>query len=473
MDDRGSTVSGTQEPDTTAAATSTAAKTGRVSRRARRSEAVVAPVPDDTVDASDANELDDAVVAVVRDDDASDEPATATAPPGAFAVERRKAVIMVVVGAIVVAFLGWLVGTQIVESPADVAARSDAPPPSPILQPVVEQKLSTKVRARGTGGFGSPRPVILAPSNLSAGGVVTSLPAPNDVIQEGGVLAQISGRPVLALGGEAPMYRDIGPGMSGQDVAQLEAALERMGISPGNVDGLYDGATEAAVRALYNNAGFQPVVASLAQLEAVRAAQCQTTAGACPGPGVQVPANELFFVAGAPMTVGEVTGVVGSEASGPLMTVSDSTPKIAGSIRVEESKLVKEGMRVEIDEPDLGINAKGKVTAVAERPGTNGLDQFHVYFETSVEDAPDRLNGVSVRVVIPIDETKEAELTVPVSAVVLDTNGTSRVQVVTKNGLEDVPVKPGLSADGYVVVRPVKKNSLEPGDKVVVGYQQR
>ena len=188
---------------------------------------------------------------------------------------------------------------------------------------------------------------------------------------------------------------------------------------------------------------------------------------------MQVPANEVFFVAGAPVQVGEVTGVVGAEASGPLMTVSDSTPKIAGSIRVEEAKLVKPGMDVDIDEPDLGIEADGKVTTVADRPGTNGLDQFHVYFETSVEDAPDRLNGVSVRVVIPIETTKDAQLTVPVSAVVLDSNGTSRVQLVTKNGLKDVQVEPGLSADGYVVVKPVKKNTLEPGDKVVVGYQQR
>jgi peptidoglycan hydrolase-like protein with peptidoglycan-binding domain len=464
MDDRSSTVSGTQEPDATTAATSTTEKAGRLSRRDRRRAAVVTAVPDETSVAGDVSEDDDAT---------PDQPTTATAPPGAVAVQRRKSVIMVVVGAIVVAFLGWLVGTQIVESPADVAARSEAPPPSPILEPVIEQKLSTKVRARGTGGFGSPRPVTLPASNLGGGTVITSLPAPNDVIQEGGVLATISGRPVLALGGEAPMYRDMGPGMSGQDVAQLEAALQRIGINPGTVDGLYDGGTEAAVQALYTNAGFQPVVASLLQLDAVRAAQCQTNPGSCPGPGVQVPANELFFVAGAPVQVGEVTGVVGSEASGPLMTVSDSTPKVAGSIRVEESKLVKPGMDVDIDEPDLGITADGKVTAVAERPGTNGLDQFHVYFETSVEDAPDRLNGVSVRVVIPIKTTDKAELTVPVSAVVLDTNGTSRVQVLTKNGLQNVEVEPGLSADGYVVVKPVKKNALEPGDKVVVGYQQR
>jgi peptidoglycan hydrolase-like protein with peptidoglycan-binding domain len=291
------------------------------------------------------------------------------------------------------------------------------------------------------------------------------------VVQEGGVLATISGRPVLALQGDAPMYRDLGPGMSGSDVSQLEVALQRIGLSPGNVDGFYDAGTEAAVRALYTSTGFQPVTATAAQLEAAGVSPCAGNPGSCPGPGVQVPANEVFFVAGTPVQVGDVPATVGSEASGPLMTVSDSTPKVAGELRVAESKLVKPGMRVNIDQADLGIKAHGKVTNVAERPGTNGLDQFHVYFETSVDNAPDQLNGVSVRVIIPIKTTKNQELTVPLSAVVLDANGSSRIQVVTKDGLENVPVRTGLSADGYVVVKPVKKGALKPGQKVVVGYR--
>jgi hypothetical protein len=471
MDDRSSTVTGAEEPDV--GATSTAPESGRLSRRARRRRAVA----DTDHPAGDGGAVVTAVpdtpAAVVVEEGAPDETSVAAAPHAEVATKRRKSVLMVVVGAVIVAFLGWLVGTQLVESPGDVAARTDAPPPSPILEPVVEQKLSTKVRARGTGGFGSPRPVNPAPSNLSAGGLITSIAQPGDTIDEGGVLATIASRPVLALQGEAPMFRDIGPGMSGADVSQLEVALQRLGLNPGNVDGFYDAGTEAAVRALYTNAGFAPVVASLAQLDAVRAAQCQTNPGSCPGAGVQVPANEVFFVAGTPVQVGEVTGVVGSAAEGPLMTVSDSTPKVTGSIRTEEAELVEEGMPVEIDEPNLGIEAKGKVTTVADRPGTNGLDQFHVYFETSVDDGSDRLDNVPVRVIIPIKTTDEAELTVPLSAVVQDPNGTSRVTVRTKQGLRNVEVEPGLAADGFVVVKPVDKDALKAGDSVVVGYQRR
>ena len=90
-------------------------------------------------------------------------------------------------------------GTQIVESPSDVAARSEAPPPSPIVESVIEQKLSTKVRARGTGGFGSPRPVTLPTSNLGGGTVITALPAPGDVIQEGDTLVAVGKAGQFAL----------------------------------------------------------------------------------------------------------------------------------------------------------------------------------------------------------------------------------------------------------------------------------
>jgi len=35
-----------------------------------------------------------------------------------------------------------------------------------------------------------------------------------------------------------------------------------------------------------------------------------------------------------------------------------------------------------IDEPDLGIKATGVVKRVAETPGTDGVDGYHVYLES-------------------------------------------------------------------------------------------
>ena len=55
------------------------------------------------------------------------------------------------------------------------------------------------------------------------------------------------------------------------------------------------------------------------------------------------------------------------------------------------------------------------------------------------------------------------------SALSLAADGTSRVQVQNSHGLAYVVVEPGLSADGYVEVKPVD-GEIGPGDLVVVGY---
>lgn len=84
------------------------------------------------------------------------------------------------------------------------------------------------------------------------GGRVTSTPLQEgDPVEEGSVLIEVGGRPVVALVGTTPMYRTLTIGLSGPDVGQFEAALQRLGVSPGPVDGVFDEATEAAVRQFY------------------------------------------------------------------------------------------------------------------------------------------------------------------------------------------------------------------------------
>jgi multidrug efflux pump subunit AcrA (membrane-fusion protein) len=74
-----------------------------------------------------------------------------------------------------------------------------------------------------------------------------------------------------------------------------------------------------------------------------------------------------------------------------------------------------------------------------------------------------------LRLTIPIAASKGAVTAVPVSALSLAADGTSRVQVANNGALEYRVVVPGLSADGYVEVTPVNA-TLAPGQLVVVGY---
>jgi multidrug efflux pump subunit AcrA (membrane-fusion protein) len=186
--------------------------------------------------------------------------------------------------------------------------------------------------------------------------------------------------------------------------------------------------------------------------------------------GMQVPVDEIVFIRALPVRVEEITAVVGNPARGPVMTVTDNQLAIDSALTLDSAPLVEPGMPVAIDEQALGINARGVVERVANTPGTHGVDGYHIYFEVRVEETSSPLKGFSLRLTIPIQSTKGAVTVVPVSALSLTGDGTSRVQVENNGALQYVVVEPGLSANGFVEVTPVS-GDLTPGQNVVVGYQ--
>ncbi|HEV7755109.1 MAG TPA: peptidoglycan-binding protein [Mycobacteriales bacterium] len=382
---------------------------------------------------------------------------------------RRRTLAFLLIGAVLVSALVTWIASARIRSPAEAAARTAPPAASPILVRVDKRVLATTLVSRGTGHYGSPRDLVVVESALKDGArVVTSRPRVGAALAEGDVLLTISGRPTFLLEGAQPSYRDLGPGMSGRDVRQLETALARARYRPGRVDGRYDGATEAAVRRLYRSHGFDPVVAYGAQLAQPREAELIRGAGA--QGGVQVPSDEVVFVADMPLRVTKVPARLGSAPDGALATVTNSVVSVDGALPLDEAGLVKAGQQVVIDEPALGIKARGRVSRVAERPGTEGADGSHRAFHVLVDRAPPAVVGSSVRLTVIVESTREAQLTVPVSAVSLGPDGASRVQRSAGGTLTFVPVEPGLSADGYVVIRP--RGALAAGDSVVIGFKR-
>ncbi len=186
--------------------------------------------------------------------------------------------------------------------------------------------------------------------------------------------------------------------------------------------------------------------------------------------GVQVPVDEIIFVPALPVRVGQINAGVGDPASGPVLAVTDNRLAIDSSLALGEAPLVKPDMPVTIDEPSLGIKASGVVARVADTPGTFGVDGFHIYFEVQVTETPTALEGFSLRLTIPVKSTGTAVTVVPISALFLAADGTSRVQVDHHGSLEFIVVEPGLSANGYVEVKPVD-GTLTPGQLVVVGFE--
>ena len=386
-------------------------------------------------------------------------------------MNRTKSVMVLVLLMAVAAVGGWIAGSRI-ESPAEAAARTQAPTPSPILVPTELRTLSTDVITRGTGRFGSPQTVSIAESALKGGTprVLTGIPEKGAELVQGAVGLRVSGRPVFVFEGEVPSFRDLGPGVSGADVRQFEAGLVAAGFDPGPVDGVFDESTELAAGELYASAGYQAVVVSAQQLSELRTVEAELIPGTVSTAGVHVPADELIFVTGTPVRIAELFVSLGEVIEGPVGAVTDASIAIDSSVPVESASLIAEGMTVLIDEPDLGVEATGLISRVADSPGTDGVDGFHVYFEVRVDGDPPGVVNASVRLTVPIESTDDEVLVVPVSALSLSADGSSRVQKDVGGDLVDVIVKPGLSAQGFVAVEPLD-GELSPGDLVAVGFE--
>ena len=166
----------------------------------------------------------------------------------------------------------------------------------------------------------------------------------------------------------------------------------------------------------------------------------------------------------------EVKAAVGDEAKGNVLSVTDNRLSIDSSLALDTAQLVKVGMEVVIDEQAVGVRAKGKVSYVAETPGTRGVDAYHKYLSVDVLEANIPIAKYSLRLTIPIKSTAGKKIVVPVNSLSLATDGSSQVQVQRNGTLETVTVEPGLSADGFVEVRPVV-GEMHAGQLVVVGFE--
>ncbi|WP_426362478.1 peptidoglycan-binding protein [Streptomyces sp. E-08] len=168
----------------------------------------------------------------------------------------------------------------LIRSPAQAAADSRPPAPSVITAPVEYRTLASSVVLRGTVVAGQS--VEITPGGTADGGspTVSKLPLKaGDQVRAGRLLAEISGRPVIALQGTVPLYRDLKPGAQGSDVGRLQDALHRLGhsTSPDN-RGRFGEGTKSAVTALYEALGYEPVEVGGAEGSAtVTSAEAQVT----------------------------------------------------------------------------------------------------------------------------------------------------------------------------------------------------
>ncbi|WP_405360262.1 peptidoglycan-binding protein [Kitasatospora sp. NBC_00085] len=507
-------------------------------------------------------------------------------------LRRRRRLLLAVVAAAVALSGGGLAASLVIKSPAQAAAESEPPPADVLTAPVEKRVLTDSVVVRGQVSAGQS--VDVAPAGGGAGGVrpvVTKLPLKaGDRAQAGQPVLEVAGRPVFALKGDLPVYRDLKPGATGQDVRQFQQALEELGFgSDGDPAGTYGAATKTAVKAFYAAHGYDPLPASPDGDAQVSAAQDAVTGGdralsdakdalkaarkryddavaaqraqqsaqapgaatamagapATPPPGgtgtgsagpgsagespvdaartavdtaqkqvtrsgedlarlrkkaadvtaadgPMVPAAELLFLSGFPARVDAVTGRIGGEVSGRVLTVSAGALVVKGTLTVSDKGLVHPGQPVEILSEVTGAKATAKVAAVADAPGdgqqsapgsTQGGTGQQVgggqgggpagYQLVIQPDAPldPKLAGQDVRLTVQAASSAGPVLVVPLSAVSATADGKTVVTVYENGRRRRVEVAPGTVGGGCAEVRPLTEGAVGPGDQVIVGVK--
>jgi hypothetical protein len=271
-------------------------------------------------------------------------------------------------------------------------------------------------------------------------GSVTWLPSPGAVVQQGQMLYAVAGRPVVLLYGVQPAYRELGQGVAGDDVRQLERDLIDLGFAGASnlaADGSFTGADAAAVSRLQAAIG-------VPQTGAVRL-------------------GELVFAAG-PVRVAAVRAALGADAApaAPLLDLTSTTHTVTAQLDAGHQQLVHQGDQVSVLMPDGRTNAAGTVTGVsrvATQPaqgqsqnqgGSQQQPTIAVSIALANESAAGALDQAPVFVSITT-ASKKGVLAVPVTALLAQPNGDYAVAVRSGGERRLVTVQPGLFGDGGLV----------------------
>lgn len=269
----------------------------------------------------------------------------------------------------------------------------------------------------------SPSPDIAVSGAPEAGVVTGVLKQDDDSVLPGDELALVEGSPVIALRGRLPAYRDLRPGMSGPDVAQLHDAMRFQLSLPCRCGPTLTKAEFLAVRrrALAGSGG-------VVDKSAWR---------------VSIPLHGIAWVQLLPVKIESVDWKVGRPAKSSFAS-TQSRQRRFSVVDVPTESRVARGQRVRV------VDAGGTVWSTTVRKVVTSRKSVRtVYFKGRPPRALSGRTRVSVRTV---DEPGRATI-LPSSAVGTAVNGTSRI-VIVRNGRQ-IPVRVEVVADldGRLAVR--------------------
>ena len=386
--------------------------------------------------------------------------------PASGRLRRRRIILLVVIGLAVIAAIGGLLISTTIKSPAQQAAETAAPGLTRLTVPVQDTVIRNTVQA---DGLITKPPQI---SSLSSGGgggagggnsqqVVTKIfRPPGSFVSPGNVIIEVAGQPFFVLQGSVPAYRDMAPGETGSDIAQLQAGLETLGFGiGGDTTGTYGPGTSAAVAAFYQSLGYKAPVAPTA------------TKG---HHGTEVPLSEIMFVPRLPAQVVKLGGGVGKVVSGSLVTLSLGSPSVKGQLNPAFGPLVRPGMKVTITTQGSPASVHATIASVGKKAQTSKSISGGLYYPMHIklrkQLPPSMGPGQNVILSIQAAHSNGPMLAVPEAALFGGQDGRDYVSKVTgPNSTARVQVTVVTEGDGLVGISPKTAGALKTGDQVVTG----
>lgn len=380
-------------------------------------------------------------------------------------MRRRRIIALAIVAFVVVAVVGAVLLTLTIKSPAQQAAQTRAPAQTQLTAPVVRTVLTSTVLGQAV----VDPPAEVSPADIGSGGggspgenvqqIVTRIfHGTGSFVGQGQVILEVAGQPFFALAGTVPAYRNLVPGETGPDVAQLQDDLETLGFGVGgDTSGVYGAGTSAAVTAFYDAIGY-PVP--------------KISAGPRADRGAMVPLGQYTFVPRMPARIVSLSATVGQAAKSGALTLAEGSPSIAGQLSPSNAQQVRRGMRVTISEPGTGVTVAGRVVSVAHETASKASISGGLYVAARIRarrPLPLSLVGQDVTITIAAARSRGPVLAVPEAAVFAGADGQTYVSRPAGGRLVRVAVRVGMSGTGLLQVTPVHPGALAPGDQVVTG----
>lgn len=311
----------------------------------------------------------------------------------------------------------------------EAAAESAAP--TRTTAPVAKGDLVESRIFAGTLGHGT---AVGLPG--AAHGTLTWLPRPGDVIERDQPLYAVDERPVRAMHGAVPLWRTLENGITGNDVAQLNANLAALGYDVVQ-DNVFGPRTRQAVQRWQKDRGL-------------------TVTGA-------VTADDIAFVDGA-VRVASVEGRLGLPADGDVLQLTPTRPVVTASVAPQDAGLLTVGTELSVTINGADDPIPGRVADTMPGRNNNGNDIVEVTVD--IEPGDRTLPNTATVQLTATGQIARNVLSVPVSALIAgDAAGEYTVEVVQPDGkVKRVTVAPGFVADGRIAIT----GKLAEGDEVVV-----